>query len=92
MDVKDIIDKIIEICKASDVKSLILYGSYAKGLEHKTSDIDIAVKGCENIDLLEDRIAAIETLRRIDILDLDHKESISRALLEDIKKYGKILY
>lgn len=41
---KEIVDKYIAVVKENyDVVAIILFGSYAKGTEHKDSDIDIAV-------------------------------------------------
>ena len=58
--------------------------------ENITSDIDFVVYGCENLLQLEEELAGIDTLRKIDIFDYD---SINNPfLLEDIKKYGKQIY
>ncbi len=43
-DIVGIIDKYIAVVKENyDVKTIILFGSYAKGTQHEDSDIDIAV-------------------------------------------------
>lgn len=55
-----------------------------------TSDIDFVVYGCADMMRLEDDIATIETLRKIDLFDYDH--ILNKYLLEDIDKYGKQIY
>ena len=43
-EIAEILDKYIAVVKENyDVVAIILFGSYAKGTEHKDSDIDIAV-------------------------------------------------
>lgn len=43
-EIAEIVDKYIAVVKENyDVVAIILFGSYAKGTEHKDSDIDIAV-------------------------------------------------
>ena len=72
------------------MKRLDLFGSFATGTALPTSDIDFVVYGCENLLQLEEELAGIDTLRKIDIFDYD---SINNPfLLEDIKKYGKQIY
>ena len=90
MPVSELIDKVTEICKKNGIKRLDLFGSFATGTATPTSDIDFVVYGCENLLQLEEEIAGIDTLRKIDIFDYD---SINNPfLLEDIKKYGKQIY
>ncbi len=79
-----------EICKKNGVKRLDLFGSFATGTATPVSDIDFVVYGCSDIFKLEDELADIPTLRKIDIFEFEtiHNE----FLLEDIKKYGKQIY
>ena len=43
-EIAEIVDKYIAVVKENyDVVAIILFESYAKGTEHKDSDIDIAV-------------------------------------------------
>ena len=86
----NILDGIINVCKRCGVKEVILFGSRAKGTAVKTSDYDIAVSGVRDICELEDALEDIDTLYKIDIVDLD--SCLNNYLLEDIKTYGvKIL-
>ena len=90
MPVSELIDKVTEICKKNGIKRLDLFGSFATGTATPTSDIEFVVYGCENLLQLEEELAGIDTLRKIDIFDYD---SINNPfLLEDIKKYGKQIY
>ena len=90
MPVSELIDKVTEICKKNGIKRLDLFGSFATGTATPTSDIDFVVYGCEYLLQLEEELAGIDTLRKIDIFDYD---SINNPfLLEDIKKYGKQIY
>lgn len=90
MPVSELIEKVTEICKKNGIKRLDLFGSFATGTATPTSDIDFVVYGCENVLQLENDLAGIDTLRKIDIFDYD---SINNPfLLEDIIKYGKQIY
>lgn len=93
MTIDEILEEIVTACKDFNVNRVILYGSFAKGLQSTRSDIDIAIDYDDELDYwgLKDRIDSIETLRRIDILDLKQK-NINSLLLEDIREYGKVLY
>lgn len=89
LKIEDILKEIAEICKKNGVTKLVLIGSFAKGTNHRFSDIDIAVK-CDDIMKLEDELNNVQTLRKIDVIDLDSR--LNKYLLEDIEKYGKVLY
>lgn len=90
MSVEEIIDKVKIICKNNDVEHLYLFGSYAKGTNQKTSDIDFIVKGVKELDIIKSQVDEIETLKRIDIFDYDN---INNPILkESMDKYGKIIY
>lgn len=92
MPVEGIINEIIRICTDNNALEVILFGSFAKNTAHKTSDIDIAVR-TENEDdfyRIEDEISNIDTLRSIDVVNIEQK-GLSRNLLEEIKG-GKVLY
>ena len=90
MTVDEILEEIIKLAIKYDIGCVILTGSYAKGTFTRYSDIDIAVKGAENIDKFEEDIDDLPTLHSIDIINLDTCNN--KFLLEDIKKYGKQIY
>lgn len=91
MDIDEILNQIIEICKRNQVSSLYLFGSYAKGTNTQRSDIDIVVDGEYNYFQLEEELQNISTLRKIDIFERKKCEK-NQLLMEDILKYGKRLY
>ncbi|MBI5418225.1 nucleotidyltransferase domain-containing protein [Candidatus Poribacteria bacterium] len=79
-----------------NVKMIILYGSYAKGLENVNSDIDIAVVIDEVNDNYIDLSANLFSLvREVDeriepnLIFIKNNRS---SFLENILKYGKIIY
>ena len=74
----------------NSVKKIILYGSRAKGLALERSDFDIAVTGDFDYFTLEEDLDNIRTLYSIDLLDLENCKD--KLLLEDIEKYGRIIY
>ena len=90
MPIPLLIEKVTEICKRNKVRRLDLFGSFATGTATPTSDIDFVVYGCTDLIKLEDDLAEIDTLRKIDIFDFDSIHN--KFLLEDIKKYGKQIY
>ena len=90
MPVSELIEKVAAVCKKNGVKRLDLFGSFAPDTAAPTSDIDFVVYGCRDLLQLEDDLAEIDTLRKIDIFDYDNIHN--EFLLEDIKKYGKQIY
>ena len=64
-----------------------LFGSRAKGTATERSDIDIAVSGVENFDLLAEKIEELPTLYSVDLLNMDTCRN--QLLLEDIREYGR---
>lgn len=90
MPVPELIDKVVEICKANGIQRLDLFGSFATGTALPSSDIDFVVYGCKDIIKLEKDLENIDTLRKIDIFDYDSLNN--EFLLEDIRKYGKQIY
>ena len=78
------------------VNMIILYGSYAKGTEHKDSDIDIAVVVNELDGDFLDMSARLYSLCREVDTDIEPKLIVKKdnrsGFLESILKYGKIIY
>ena len=87
---EQVLEEIIRICVCCGTKEIYLYGSRAKGTDLERSDIDIAVKGVDCFDVLEERIDRIPTLYMIDLLNLDHCNN--KKLLEDVRIYGRKIY
>ena len=71
MKVEEIIQAIIKICNEFQAKEVVLYGSRAKGTARERSDIDIAVSGVNDFDLLVEKIEDLPTLYSVDLLNMD---------------------
>ena len=87
MKVDEVIRETAKICRSFHAKEVILYGSRAKGTARERSDIDIAVSGVENFDLLTEKIEELPTLYSVDLLNMDTCRN--QLLLEDIREYGR---
>lgn len=87
MTITEVLEEAVRICRAHGAKRVILFGSRAKGTATQRSDIDLAVEGVRNVEVLREEIEEIPTLYSFDLVDLDTCEN--GLLLEDIKEYGK---
>lgn len=86
----EIVENVKALCKAYNAKSLVLFGSRAKGVATLKSDFDFAVSGVDDFYGLCDAIDSIPTLHKIDLVNIDTCRN--SLLLEEIKTYGcKIL-
>lgn len=90
MKKEEIIHGVEEICKKHSVEHLFLFGSYAKGTETPTSDMDFFIIGGQNIGELRDEIDRIKTLKKIDLLQ--YESCKNQYLKEDMELYGKEIY
>ena len=90
MQIEDVMHEIIGICKRNGDTTVILFVSRAKGTALERSDIDIAVKGVDDIENLREELEEIPTLYTIDPVGLE--ECQNNLLLEDIEKYGRKIY
>ena len=86
MNVEQVINEVVQVCKKYSAKQVILFGSRAKGTALERSDIDIAVAGVHDFDCLLEEVEEIPTLYSIDLVDLDTCDN--QLLLEDIEQYG----
>jgi predicted nucleotidyltransferase len=94
-EVKVIIEEnIIQLVQEYGIKLLYIFGSYAKGNNNKSSDIDIAVllhdiyKPIDKLSLLGD-LTRIFNRNDIDLVILN---DASPVLRHQIIKYGKVIY
>lgn len=71
MKVEEVISEVAKLCRNFHAKEVILYGSRAKGTARERSDIDIAVTGVKNFDILEEKIEELATLYSVDLLNMD---------------------
>lgn len=90
MYVEEVIHAVTELCRKHSAKKVILFGSRSKGTARERSDIDIAVSGAKDFDLLVDEIEELPTLYSVDIVNLDTCRS--SLLMEDIEQYGQKIY
>lgn len=89
MTVDEILPKIVVLCREHDATSITLFGSRAKGTARHDSDIDIAVSGVNDIEVLKEEIAEIPTLYSVDIVDLD---ACSDTRRQEVLKSGRTLF
>ena len=68
-------------------EEVILYGSRARGTARERSDIDIAVSGADDFEILTEKIEELSTLYSVDLVNLDTCKN--QLLLEDIRQYGR---
>lgn len=87
-------DEIEAIAKKFNLKLLILFGSYAKGLNHENSDIDLAFESYEVLSYDEEMklLLNLSLYFRTEKVDLVNIKKADPLLLYQIAKYGKPLY
>ena len=102
MVIKDIDDEIIEvikkyidkISKIYNLDSVFLFGSYAKGNQNESSDIDIAIISDDFIDIIDDGANLIGLTWKIDTRIEPHPitkaefEKVDSPLIKEIKETG----
>lgn len=81
------IKEVAELCRSFGAKKVILYGSRAMGNARERSDIDVAVSGVEDFELLREKVDDLPTLFSVDLLNLDMCKY--QLILEDIRDYGR---
>ncbi len=90
MQMEEILEKVVLLCREYGASEAYLFGSRAKGTARERSDIDIAVTGVEDFEALEEAVEDLPTLYTIDLVDMEQcKNSL---LLEDIRQYGRKIY
>jgi len=87
MKAEEVIQEIVKLCRSFHAKEVILYGSRARGTARERSDIDIAVAGVSDFELLAEKIEDMPTLYSVDLLNMDTCRN--QLLLEDIRQYGR---
>lgn len=83
-----------DLLESYNLKLIYIFGSYAKGKNHKNSDLDIAV-------LLDNQYNHLDKLSLMgDLIDIFKRNDVDLVILNDansvlkhqVVKYGKILY
>ena len=93
LDVDDIKRKCTKVLEQYDVNFCYLFGSYAKGKETPTSDVDLLIsaniKGLKFYGLVEELRTVLH--KKVDVLDMNQlKENLE--LTEEILKHGLKIY
>ena len=94
--IANIVDRYIAIVKENyDVVAIILFGSYAKGTEHKDSDIDIAVITDDiKTDIFDEEVKMTLLRRKIDsriephIISVSDYENDETPFVVEVKNTG----
>ena len=68
---EEVIEEVADLCRQFQAKKVILYGSRAKGTARERSDIDIAVSGVDNFELLVEKVEELPTLYSVDMVNMD---------------------
>jgi predicted nucleotidyltransferase len=80
--------------KYSEVKSVLLFGSRAKGIFHKGSDVDLAIDGGsvtpKTLRQIKSDFEESDLPYRVDLLDFNSLNNI--PLKEHIKRVGKPIF
>lgn len=87
MRAEEVIEEVADLCRQFQAKKVILYGSRAKGTARERSDIDIAVSGVDNFELLVEKVEELPTLYSVNMVNMDTCRN--QLLLEDIRQYGR---
>ena len=88
----EITKKLIHILKKHGAKKIAIFGSYARGKQKETSDLDVIVEFKKRKSLLE--LVGIEQELEDHLgikIDLLTEASISPYLIEKIKKESKVV-
>lgn len=93
MNRQDIFNEIIDYLTKSGVKKIAIFGSFARGQESPSSDIDILVEFKDSVSLL--RLVKLErelSERLNSKVDLLTENSISPYILENIRDEMEVIY
>jgi predicted nucleotidyltransferase len=93
--IEEIMDQIITLCKEHKVESFALFGSAAKDLMQKDSDLDFLVQFSEDIDVLdyaENYFSFLEKLEELTgkKVDLVSVKSLKNPILKEEIERTKI--
>ena len=86
----NILSALIKLAEENALERLVVFGSRARGDYHKTSDIDLAIKGGNSVNFAVEVDEQVPTLLKFDIIDLGG--TVQPELLESIEREGVVLY
>ena len=86
----ELIEEIKTLAEVNGITKVILFGSRARGDNHRTSDIDLAVTGRNYSGFSIDVEEETNTLLRFDCVNLD--SAVNEDLMESIKREGVTIY
>jgi len=87
--------KIAEICKRNDIIFMAIFGSFVRGEQKRTSDIDIAIEFDKNkAKSLFDLVRIENELTKVfkKKVDLGIFSSLSPYVVEDVRKEMRVIY
>jgi predicted nucleotidyltransferase len=92
---RDLKKKIAEICKRNDIVFMAIFGSFVRGEQKKTSDIDIAIEFDKNkrkslFDLVHVENELAKAFKKK--VDLGIFSSLSPYVAEDVRKEMRVIY
>lgn len=89
--IEEVYDQIVAFARRRGARRVILFGSRARGDALQSSDVDLAVEGCEDFCALEEDLQErLWSLLEIDVVNLDGH--VPQALRDDIRRDGRVLY
>lgn len=93
LTIEDIAQKCTKVFSKYDVKFCYLFGSYAKGKQTPSSDVDLLIstslKGLKFYGLVEELRLILK--KKVDVLDINQLEN-NMELIEEILKDGVKIY
>lgn len=93
MIIQEIEDKVVSILTKYNVKTIGIFGSYARGVQRPDSDLDVLVNFKERKGLLTLVRIERELSETIGVkVDLLTEQSISPYLIDRIKSEMKVIY
>ncbi len=84
------LNEITDLARKYDLDKVTLYGSRARGDYHRTSDIDLAISGGNEMMFSLDVDEYTWTLLKYDIVMMERH--LSPELRNNIQKDGKVIY
>jgi predicted nucleotidyltransferase len=88
---QEIRDRLAPLFARADIQLVILFGSTARGVTHRRSDLDVAILAKEPLDVVETATQVMALLRRSDVDVVDLRRA-SPLLAMEVVRSGILLY